>query len=81
MKFCSKTYKREEGIADAYKVDEVEVDTYFFYNFLGICVQNGRIIRFSKRFEYARFSIKKFKFDDYITKQSFDLSSEIHINK
>ena len=27
------------------------------------------------------FPLKKFKYDDYITKQSFDLSSELHINK
>ena len=39
------------------------------------------IIRFSKGFEYATFSIKKFEYDDYITKQSFDLSSALHINK
>ena len=76
-----KTYKRKEGIADSYKVDEIDVDSYLFYNFLDNCVQNNRIIRFSKGFEYATFSIKKFKYDDYITKQSFDLSSELHINK
>ena len=52
-----------------------------FYNFFDICVQNNRIIRFSKGFQYATLSMKKFKFDDYITKQSFDLSSELHINK
>ena len=63
------------------KVDEIDVDSHFFYNFLDICVQNNRIIRFSKGFEYATFSIKKFKYDYYITKQSFDLSSELHIYK
>ena len=76
-----KIYKRKEGIAYAYKVDEIDVDSYFFYIFLEICVQNDRIIRFSKGFEYATFCIKKFNYDDYITKQSFDLSSELHINK
>ena len=81
LQLLEKIYKRKEGIADAYKVDEIDVDSYFFYNFLDICVQNDRIIRFSKGFEYATISIKKFKYDDYITKQSFDLSSELHINK
>ena len=76
-----KIYKRKSGIAYAYKVDEIDVDSYFFYNFLDICVLNNRIIRLSKGFKYATFSIKKFKYDDYITKQSFDLSSELHINK
>ena len=74
-------FQRKEGIADAYRVDEIDVDSYFFYNFLDVFTQNNRIIRFSKGFEYATFSIKKFENDDYITKQSFDLSSELHINK
>ena len=52
-----------------------------FYNCLDICVQNNRIIRFGKGLEKATFSIKKFKYDDKITKQSFDLSSELHVNK
>ena len=81
LQLLERIYKRKEGIADAYKVDEIDVDSYFFYNFLDICVQNDRIIRFSKGFEYATFSIKKFNYDDYITKQSFELSSELHINK
>ena len=76
-----KIYKRNEGIADAYRVDELDVYSYFFYNFLEVFTQNNRIIRFSKRFEYATFSIKKFEYDDYITKKSFDLSSELHINR
>ena len=76
-----KIYKRKEGIADAYRVDEIDVDSCFFYNFLYVFTQNNRIVRFIKGFEYATFSIKKFEYDDYITKQSFDLSSELHINK
>ena len=81
LQLLAKIYKRNEGIADAYKFDAIDVDSYFFYNFLDFCVQNNRTIRFSKRFEYATFSIKKLKYDDYIAKQSFDLSSELHINK
>ena len=81
LQLLEKIYKRKEGIADAYRVDENDVDSYFFYNFLDVFTQNNRIIRFSKGLEYATFSIKKFEYDDYITKQSFDLSSELHINK
>ena len=81
LKFLEKVYKRKEGIADAYRVDEIDVDSYFFYNFLDVFTQNNRIIGLSKGFEHATFSIKKFEFDDNITKQSFDLSSELHINK
>ena len=81
LQFLEKIYKRKEGIADAYRVDEIDVDSYFFYNFLDVFTQNNRIIGLSKGFEHATFSIKKFEFDDNITKQSFDLSSELHINK
>ena len=31
--------------------------------------------------EYAKFSIKQFEFADYIVEQSFDLLTELHINK
>ena len=60
LQLLEQIYKRKEGIADAYKVDEIDVDAYFFCNFLDICVQNNRTIRFSKGFEYATFSNKKF---------------------
>ena len=35
----------------------------------------------SKGFEYATFATEKFEYDDYITKQSVVLSSELHINE
>ena len=58
LQLLEKIYKRKEGIADAYRVDEIDVDSYFFYNFLDVFTQNNRIIRFSKGFECATFSIK-----------------------
>ena len=56
--------QKKKGIADGFRVDEIDVDPYFFYNFLEVFSQNNRIIRFSKGFEYATFSIKKFEYDD-----------------
>ena len=53
----------------------------FLYIFLDVFTQNNRIIQFSIGFEYATFSIKKFEYVDYITEQSFRLSSELLINK
>ena len=38
-------------------------------------------MRFSKGIEYATFSIKKFDYEEFIAKQSFDLSSELHVSK
>ena len=81
LQLLEKMYKRKEGIADAYRVDEIDVDSYFFYKFLDVFTHNNRIIQFSKGFDYATFSKKKFEYGDYITKQSFDLSTELHINK
>ena len=31
LQFLEKIYKRKEGIADAYRVDEIDVDSYFFF--------------------------------------------------
>ena len=74
LQLLEKNCKRKEGTADAYRVDEIDVDSYFFSNFLNVLTQNNRIILFCKGLEYATFSIRKFEHDDYITKQSFDLS-------
>ena len=63
------------GIADAYRVDEIDVDSHFFYSFSDVFTQNNKIIRFSKRFDYATFSLKKFEYDYYVTKQNFNLST------
>ena len=59
-----KNLQKKGRNADAYRVDEIDVDSYFFYNFLDVFTQNNRIIRFSKGFEYATCSIKKFEYDD-----------------
>ena len=74
-----KIYKRKKGIPVAYKIDKIDVDSYFFYNFLYMFTKSNRIIRFSKGLEYATFSIKKFEYEELIAKQSFDLSSDLQI--
>ena len=81
LQLLEKIFKRKEGIADAYRVDEIEVGPYFSYIFLDVFTHNNRVIKFSKGIEYGTFSIKKFEYDNYITKISFDLSSELHPNK
>ena len=48
---------------------------------MDIFTKSNRIIRFSKGLEYATFSIKKFEYEEFIAKQSFDLSSELHVSK
>ena len=70
LQILEKIYKRKEGIPDAYKIDEIDVDSYFFCNFLDIFTKSNRIIRFSKGLEYATFSIKKFEYEEFIAKQS-----------
>ena len=81
LQFLEKIFKRKEGIADAYRVDKIDFDNCSFYYFLDVFTQNNKIIRFNKGFEYATFAVKKFEYDDYITKESFYLSSELRINK
>ena len=68
-------------VADAYKFDEIDVDSYFFSNFMAIFTKSSRIIRFSKRLEYVTFSIKKFEYEEFFAKESLDLSTELHVSK
>ena len=76
-----KIYKRKEGIPDAYKIDEIVVASSFLYKFLDIFTKSNRIIQFGKGLEYATLSIKKFEYKEFIAKQFFDLSSELHVSK
>ena len=35
LQILEKIYKRKEGIPDSYKIDEIDVDSYFFLQFFG----------------------------------------------
>ena len=35
LQIFEKIYKRKEGIPDAYKIDEIDVDSYLFFQFFG----------------------------------------------
>ena len=59
LKVLEKICKRKEGIPDAYKIDKIDVDSYFFYIFFDIFTKSNRITQFSKGLEYATFSTKK----------------------
>ena len=74
LQILEKIYRRKEGIPDSNKIDEIDVISYFFYNFLDIFTKSNRITRFSKRLEYATFSIKKFS----IEYEEFIASLSIH---
>ena len=73
--------KRNDGIPDSYKIDEIDVGSPFFYNFWDIFIRSNRIIWFSKSLVYATCSIKKFEYEELKSKHFFDLSSEWHVNK
>ena len=47
VQLLEKIYKRKDGIPDAYRVDEIDVDSYFFYNFLDVFLkqQNHPILK------------------------------------
>ena len=44
------------------------------YNFSDIFTKSKRKIQFRKGLEYAKFSIKKIEYEDFIANQSYDLS-------
>ena len=58
-------YQRKEGIADAYKVDQIDLDSYFFYIFLDICVQIRLFCRKEsnefKQVTYVSYKMEEFK--------------------
>ena len=74
LQLSERIYKRKR-IADAYRVEEIDVDSYFFYNLLDVFTQNKNIIRFSTAFDYTTFSIKKFDRDEYIKQSCIKCSS------
>ena len=80
-KSFGKKYKRKEWIADAYRFDKIDADSCFFYNFWDVFTQNNRIIRLSKGFEYATFSIKKIWVWRLHYKTAFRFVAKLHIKK
>ena len=91
MKFCSfvkhvdqkppfqileKIYKGKEGILDAYKIDEIDVDSYFFYNFLDILIQHNTKLT---KLTYIHIFLQIF--GHFNPTEKFDLVKDLNIQR
>ena len=63
MIFLELLYKKKEKTRIDYLIDETDVDSYFFHNFLDVYVVRKRVLRLSKSLFREAYSIKVFTFD------------------
>ena len=81
MNFLELLYKKKENISCDFLIDEIDVDSYFFHNFLDVYVVQNRVLRLSKGLFRETYSIKEFTFDSHIAYQSYKLTAELHLTR
>ena len=69
LNFLELLYKKKENIPCDFLIDEIDVDSYFFHNFLDVFVVQNRYLRLSKGLFRDIYSIKEFTFDSHIAYQ------------
>ena len=74
-------YKKKENIPYDLLIDEIDLDSYFFHNFLDVYFVQNRVLRLSKGLFGEFYSIKEFLFDPHITYQSYELTAELHLTR
>ena len=79
LNFFELLFKKKENIPCDFLNDEIDVDSYFFHNFLDVFVVQNRVLRLSKGFFREIYSIKEFIFDPHIAYQSYKLTAELHL--
>lgn len=75
-----KLYSIYEEIPEDF-LDETDIDSYFFYNFLNVSTVEGRLLRLSRSSNKNSFSFKVFKFDSSKLKQRYLLAQEVTVSK
>ena len=60
LSFLELLYKKKEKISIDFLNDEIDVDSYFFHNFLDVFIVQNRTIRLSKDLFRENNSIKEF---------------------
>ena len=75
LSFLELLYKKKEKIPIDFLIDEIDVDSYSFHNFLDVFIVQNRVIRLSKGLFRETYSIKEFTFDPHIAYQSFKLTA------
>ena len=68
LNFLELLYKKKENIPCVFLIDEIDVDSYFFHNFLDVYVVQNRVLRLSKGLFREIYSITdSFKDSFYFT--------------
>ena len=60
LNFLELLYKKKENIPCDFLIDEIDVDSYFFHNYLDVYIVQNRVIRLSKGLFRETYSIKEF---------------------
>ena len=81
LNFLELLYKKKENIPCDFLIDEIDVDSYFFHNFLDVYVVQNRVLRLSKGLFRETYSMKEFIFDPRIAYQSYKLTAELHFSR
>ena len=81
LNFLELLYKKKENIPCDFLIDEIDVESYFFHNFLDVYVVQNRVLRLSKGLFREIYSIKQFTFDSHIAYQSYKLTAELHLTR
>ena len=81
LNFLELLYKKKENISCDFLIDELDVISYFFHNFLDVYIDQNRVIRLSKGLFREIYSIKEFIFDPHMAYQSNKLTAELHLTR
>ena len=81
LNFLELLYKKKENIPCDFLIDEIDIDSYFFHNFLDVYVVQNRVLRLSKGLFRETYSIKEFTFDSHIAYQSYKFTAELHLTR
>ena len=81
LNFLELLYKKKENIQCDFLIDEIDVDSYFFQNFLDVYLVQNRVLRLSKGLFRETYSNKELIFDPHIAYQSYNLTAELHLTR
>ena len=79
--FLELFYLKKENIPCDFLIDEIDVDSCFFHNFMDVYVVQFRILRLSKGLFRETYPIKKFFFDQHFAYQSYEVTAELLLTR
>ena len=75
------TLQEKEKIPIDFLIDEIDVDSHFFHNFLVVFIVQNRVLRLSKGLFRETYSIKEFTCDPHIACQIFKFTAGFHLTR